>query len=72
MQSFNGRLDVPAESTLSGQADREYGSRLDAERSTLELKQRSARKLDAGKRPIEESPLFGAQGQMNLFDKEPA
>jgi len=53
--------------TLKGTADTERESRLDAERVTLEFAQKSTRKLDAGKKPMTESPLFGGEAQGSLF-----
>lgn len=47
--------------------DPEYAGRLDAERVTLQFGQKSARPLDAGKRPIAEAPLFGGAAQSDLF-----
>jgi hypothetical protein len=47
--------------------DPEHASRLDAERVTLELRTRSTRRLDAGRQPITESPLFGGPAQRELF-----
>ena len=52
---------------IAGQADVERGSRLDAERVTLEFGSKSTRKIDAGRRPIDESPLFGGEKQESLF-----
>jgi hypothetical protein len=52
---------------LQGQADREYQSRIDADRATLELKQKSRRQVDAGRQSIEDSPLFGGERQGGLF-----
>jgi hypothetical protein len=52
---------------LKGQADTEREARIEAERVTLEFAQKSTRRLDAGRRPIEESPLFGGDAQASLF-----
>jgi hypothetical protein len=52
---------------IAGQADTERESRLDAERCTLEMRQRSTRRLDAGREPFSESPLFGGSAQGSLF-----
>jgi hypothetical protein len=52
---------------IAGEADREYESRLEAERITLEFATKSSRRVDAGKRPITESPLFGGPAQGELF-----
>ena len=52
---------------LTGQADAEYESRIDAERVTAEFATKSARKLDGGRRPIEDSPLFGGERQGSLW-----
>lgn len=53
---------------LLGEADTEWGHRIDAERVTLQFSVRSTRKLDTGKLPIDESPLFGGRRQQSLFD----
>jgi hypothetical protein len=42
---------------IACQADREYESRIDAERVTAEFKTKSTRRLDAGRKPITESLL---------------
>lgn len=60
-----GEEEQPALLALA--ADPEHRTRIDAERVTLELKQKSARKADAGQRPIAESPLFGGPAQGSLF-----
>ena len=52
---------------LTGAADREYQSRIEAERITAEFATRSARRLDAGKAPIMDAPLFGGPAQGELF-----
>lgn len=52
---------------ISGASDPEGQSRLDAKRVTLEFGQKSRRKLDRGRRPIEDSPLFGGDRQEKLF-----
>lgn len=41
--------------------------RFDAARVTLEFGQKSARRLDSGRVPITESPLFGGSAQSSLF-----
>jgi hypothetical protein len=48
--------------------DPEHVSRIEAQRVTLEFGSRSRRRVDAGRRPIEESPLFGGPAQEDLFD----
>lgn len=55
---------------IAGQADREYQTRIEAQRCTLEFAQKLSRRLDAGKSPIEESPLFGGRAQADLFTQE--
>lgn len=55
------------EPPIAGTADPEWESRLDAERVTLELKQKSTRRVDTGRKPIDESPLFGGERQGGLF-----
>lgn len=52
---------------IAGEADLEWESRIEAERLTWELKQKSTRRIDAGKQPIEDSPLFGGPAQGGLF-----
>jgi hypothetical protein len=52
---------------IAGEADPEYQTRLDANRVTAEFGVKSARPLDAGKKPITDSPLFGGEAQGNLF-----
>ena len=52
---------------IPASADLERGSRLDAERVTLEFRARSTRRLDGGKLPIDQSPLFGGPAQQELF-----
>jgi hypothetical protein len=47
--------------------DPEYQSRIEAERLTWQLKLKSDRRLDSGKVPITESPLFGGSTQSDLF-----
>lgn len=47
--------------------DGERESRLDAKRVTLEFGQKSTKRLDRGKQPIDESPLFGGPAQSDLF-----
>jgi hypothetical protein len=64
---FDDLDDYQTAPPIAGAADLERSSRIDAERVTLEFAQRSTRRLDAGKRPIEESPLFGAPAQEVLF-----
>jgi hypothetical protein len=48
-------------------ADTERAARLDAERVTWEFRAPSARRLDAGRQPINESPLFGGAAQEEMF-----
>lgn len=57
----------PHEPPIAGTADTEWESRLDAERVTLELKQKSTRRVDSGKEPITDAPLFGGPAQGGLF-----
>ena len=52
---------------IPGAADVERGSRIDAERCTLEFATWSRRRLDAGRRSIEDSPLFGGERQGELW-----
>ena len=53
---------------IAGEADTEREAKLDAERATLEYRQRSTKRLDAGRVPIGESPLFGGSAQGGLFE----
>lgn len=57
----------PGPPKIAAQADREYSTRLDAQRATLEFSQASKRPLDAGKQSIEDSPLFGGPRQQTMF-----
>ena len=52
---------------IAGAADVEYETKLDAQRVSLEFGQKSTRKLDAGRRPIDEAPLFGDERQKKLW-----
>jgi len=52
---------------IAGTADPERESKFDAARVTLEFAQKSTRKLDAGRQPITDSPLFGGPSQSTLF-----
>ena len=52
---------------LAGEPDQERESKLDAERVTLEFATWSRRRLDAGRRSIEDSPLFGGERQGQLW-----
>lgn len=56
-----------AEPPIRGDADREQASHLDAERVTFEFATKSTRRLDAGRKSIDDSPLFGGDRQMELF-----
>ena len=51
----------------AAEADTERESRLEAERATLEYRQRSPKRADAGRVPMSESPLFGGRAQGDLF-----
>lgn len=53
---------------ICGAADVEREARLEAKRVTLEFGSRSTRRADGGKRPIEDSPLFGGPRQGDLFE----
>ena len=63
----SGQYDQWHACDLCAQADTEYTSRIDAQRVTLELAQRSTRRVDAGRESIEDSPLFGGTRQQDLF-----
>lgn len=52
---------------IPGQSDPEYQTRIDADRATAQWKTASSRKLDSGKEPITDSPLFGGPAQGGLF-----
>lgn len=52
---------------LAAVPDPEYGTRIDADRCTLQFGARG-RRLDLGKRSIEDSPLFGGERQSGLFE----
>lgn len=60
-------MPTPGAPPIAGDADTEWESRLAAERVTLELKQKSTRRVDAGREPITDSPLFGGPAQGGLF-----
>jgi hypothetical protein len=57
----------PGAPPIAGVADPEFEPRLDAQRVTLEFATKSTRRLDTGRRPITESPLFGGPAQRELF-----
>ena len=52
---------------IAGDSDVGRETRLEAERATLEFRQRSQKRLDAGRAPILESPLFDGPAQGDLF-----
>lgn len=52
---------------IAGQSDREFDSRLEAQRVTLQFAAKSSRRLDSGRLPMAESPLFGGPAQKELF-----
>jgi len=52
---------------IAGDADVEREAKLEAERATLEFRQRSQKRLDSGRAPILESPLFDGPAQGDLF-----
>lgn len=68
MDRATNRYDAWHACALCSTADPEYASRLDAERVTLEFAQRSTRRVDASREPIDESPLFGGRKQGGLFE----
>lgn len=55
--------DDRIELLLAGEPDREYEIRIEAQRCTLEMSQRSARRQVEH----EDSPLFGGERQGSLF-----
>lgn len=59
--------EAEAPPPIAGQADTEREARFDAERVTAEFRTSSTRRLDAGRAPITESPLFGGPAQGDLF-----
>lgn len=60
-------VDAGALCAAPASDDLERGSRIEAERVTLEFASRSTRRVDVGRRPITEAPLFGGPRQGNLF-----
>jgi hypothetical protein len=61
----NLEVSVPP---IAGEADPEYEARIQAEQVSWEMKQKSARPLDSGRKPITDSPLFGGDRQGSLFE----
>ena len=55
---------TPAESAAY---QSEQAARLEAERLTWEYRSRSTRRLDRGRKPITDSPLFGGPSQGEMF-----
>lgn len=53
--------------TIGAHADLEASAVLEAERCTLEFGSRNPRRVDAGRQPMDESPLFGGPRQKDLF-----
>ena len=53
---------------IPGAADTEYQTRIQADQATAEFASKSAKRLDAGRRSITESPLFGGDSQLPLFE----
>jgi hypothetical protein len=53
---------------LAAEVAPEYQSRIDAERVTAEFKTPSQRPIDAGKKCIEDSPMFGGERQKGMFE----
>ena len=62
-----GQGTLPGAPPIAGEADTMRESQLEAERVTLEFRQKSSKRLDAGKVPILESPLFDGPAQGDLF-----
>jgi hypothetical protein len=52
---------------ITGAADTERETKLDAKRVTLEFRTASRRRVDAGREPIADSPLFGGPAQGEMF-----
>jgi hypothetical protein len=67
LRAHLAEIGEPLESSLAAVADMEYSTRIDADRVTLEFGSKSARRLDSGKRPITDSPLFGGPAQGDLW-----
>jgi hypothetical protein len=65
--NINSVTDLQQLSGEMAAAYRAQQRRIDAERATLALGSKSALRFDSGKRPIEESPLFGGE-QPGLFE----
>ncbi len=69
---FDNLDDYEAEASTgllasAGRDPCESAACLEAERITWEFRTKSTRRLDAGKLPIEDSPLFGGDRQGGLF-----
>jgi hypothetical protein len=62
---FDGLDDYETE--LTAESDLERPARLDAERVTWEFRSQSTRRIDAGRAPIIDSPLFGGPRQQEMF-----
>jgi len=52
---------------FAGSADLQAPAVIEAKRVTLEFASRNPRRADAGKNPMDESPLFGGTRQKDLF-----
>jgi hypothetical protein len=57
--------DLAPEPPIAGESDREYSSRIDAERCTLQLK--DAIRPTRPQASIEDLPLFGGNRQEEMF-----
>jgi len=58
---------IQAPPPIAGTADPEYQPRIDAARVTVEFGNKSQRRLDRGRKPITDAPIFGGPAQMELF-----
>jgi hypothetical protein len=67
---ITGTADIDAleGAAWQSESDPEYESRLDAARVTAEFATKSQRPLDAGKKSILDSPIFGGERQKGLFE----
>jgi len=62
-----GYPETASRPPIPGAADQEYLPRLDAKRVTAEFGTKSTRRLDAGRKEIADSPLFGGERQLSLW-----
>jgi hypothetical protein len=70
IEAMTGTRNCPihgAAPPIAGEADLEQPAVIDAQRVTLEFASRNPKRVDAGRQPIDESPLFGGSRQKDLF-----